>query len=160
QEFRLGLFGNNEKQSFLAERMFDLFDSKRDDVIDFGEFVRSMSIFHPNTPQEEKATFSFKMYDIGNTGFIQKEGVKKMITELLTESNLILSDDLIEAIIDKTFEEADSERDGKIDIGEWKDFVARKPSSLKYMTIPYLKDLTAAFPSFVLRSEKEEEIVD
>ncbi|XP_073305075.1 calcineurin B-like protein 4 isoform X3 [Primulina huaijiensis] len=161
EEFQLGLFRNNEKRSLLAQRMFDLFDSKHDGVIDFGEFVRSLSIFHPDTPQEEKVIFAFKIHDIGNTSFIQKEGVKKMIAEFLAESSLILSDDIIEAIIDKTFEEADSERDGKIDIEEWKDFVARKPSLLEnMMTVPYLKDLTTAFPSFVLRSEKEEEIVD
>ncbi|XP_073131208.1 calcineurin B-like protein 4 [Henckelia pumila] len=159
EEFQLGLFRNNDQWSFLAERMFDLFDSKHDGLIDFGEFVRSLSIFHPNTPQEEKVIFAFKIHDIGDTGFIQKEGVKKMMAELLAESNLILSDDIIEAIIDKTFEEADSERDGKIDIEEWKDFVARKPSLLKNMTVPYLKDLTSAFPSFVLKTEKEEEFV-
>ncbi|XP_073020450.1 calcineurin B-like protein 4 isoform X2 [Primulina eburnea] len=161
EEFQLGLFRNNEKRSLLAQRMFDLFDSKHDGVIDFGEFVRSLSIFHPDTPQEEKAIFAFKIHDIENTSFIQKEGVKKMIAEFLAESSLILSDDIIEAIIDKTFEEADSERDGKIDIEEWKDFIARKPSLLEnMMTVPYLKDLTTAFPSFVLRSEKEEETVD
>lgn len=48
-------------------------------------------------------TVAFKIHDIGNTGFIQKEGVKKMITELLTESNLILSDDIIEAMIAKAW---------------------------------------------------------
>lgn len=35
--------------------MFDMFDLKHDGVIDFGEFIRSLSIFHPDTPQEEKA---------------------------------------------------------------------------------------------------------
>ncbi|XP_073315808.1 calcineurin B-like protein 4 [Primulina huaijiensis] len=137
-----------------------MLNSKHDGVIDSGEFIRSLSIFHPSTPQEERAIFAFKIHDIGKTGFIQKEGIKKMITELLTETNLILSDDIIEDMIDKTFEEEDSERDGKIDLEEWKDFVGRKPSLLKNETIPYLKDLTTAFPSYVLRSEKEEEIVD
>lgn len=32
-----------------------MFDSKHDGVIDFGEFIRCLSIFHPDTPQEEKA---------------------------------------------------------------------------------------------------------
>lgn len=35
-------------------QIFDLFDVKRRGAIDFGDFVRSLSVFHPNAPQEEK----------------------------------------------------------------------------------------------------------
>ncbi|KAL0329937.1 UNVERIFIED_CONTAM: Calcineurin B-like protein 7 [Sesamum radiatum] len=174
EEFKLGLFRNSKEKSLFADRsvpygsavwkleltvlvliqMFDMFDFKHDGVIDFGEFVRSMSIFHPDTPQEEKAICTHTNL---STGFIEKEEVKEMIVEFLNESNLILSDDIIEAIIDKTFEEADSDKDGKIDIEEWKDLAVRRPTLLRNMTIPYLKDMTT-FPSFTMRSEREDEI--
>ncbi|KAH6801839.1 Calcium-binding EF-hand family protein [Perilla frutescens var. frutescens] len=138
-EFKLGLFRDSKQQSVLADRLFDMFDSKHDGVIDFGEFIRSLSIFHPDTPQQDKAVFAFNLYDIWETGYIEKEEVKEMIVELLKESNLILPEDIIEAIIDKTFEEADTEKDGKIDIEEWKEFAARKPALLRNITIPHLK---------------------
>ncbi|KAL0324186.1 UNVERIFIED_CONTAM: Calcineurin B-like protein 4 [Sesamum calycinum] len=103
EEFKLGLFRNSKEKSLFADRMFDMFDFKHDGVIDFGEFVRSMSIFHPTHLKKRKPF----------TGFIEKEEVKEMIVEFLNESNLILSDDIIEAIIDKTFEEADSDKMGR-----------------------------------------------
>jgi Ca2+-binding EF-hand superfamily protein len=31
-----------------------LFDQKRNGVIEFGEFVRSLTVFHPDAPEEQK----------------------------------------------------------------------------------------------------------
>lgn len=35
--------------------MFGLFDMRNDEAIDFGEFVHSLNIFHPNSTQRDKA---------------------------------------------------------------------------------------------------------
>lgn len=140
-EFKLGLFGDGKKMSLLADRvrhllysptvcffsctwitshdgaftgqMFDLLDSNHDGVIDFGEFVRSLNVFHPDTPQVEKAictdqismfyntllqmpqkhdqpqahgnvllcdfTVAFKLYDIWETGFIERGEVMRYL---------------------------------------------------------------------------------
>jgi serine/threonine-protein phosphatase 2B regulatory subunit len=57
------------------KQIFDLFDLKRNGVIDFGEFVRSLNIFHPETPLAEKIAFAFRLYDLRGTGYIEREEV-------------------------------------------------------------------------------------
>ncbi|GER57585.1 calcineurin B [Striga asiatica] len=153
EEFLLALFNCSSKKNILAERLFELFDIKRNGVIGFGEFVRSLNVFHPDTPQADKIEFAFRMYDLRHTGYIEREELKEMVMATLSESELSISDEDIEAIVNKTLEEADLNGDGKIDLDEWKELVAKYPSLIKNMTLPYLREITLAFPSFVMETE-------
>ncbi|KAL1315420.1 hypothetical protein AAHE18_16G258300 [Arachis hypogaea] len=141
EELQLALFQTPNGENFFLDRVFDLFDEKSKGVIDFDEFVHTLN--------------AFKLYDIRKTGFIEREELKQMVKAMLMESDMNLSDDLLEAIVDKTIADADKDKDGKISKEDWKVFVSRNPSILKNMTLAYLKDIACIFPSFIFKSDAE-----
>jgi serine/threonine-protein phosphatase 2B regulatory subunit len=75
EEFQLALFKSRKRENIFANRIFDMFDVKRKGVIDFGDFVRSLNVFHPNASLEDKIDFTFRLYDMDCTGYIERQEV-------------------------------------------------------------------------------------
>ncbi|GAQ84394.1 Calcium-binding EF-hand family protein [Klebsormidium nitens] len=161
EEFMQALFKNSNTNNLFAERVFELFDIKRNGVIEFGEFVRSLSVFHPRAPTNDKLAFAFKLYDLRQTGTIDIVEVEMMLTALMKETpDLDFSDEVIRHIVEQTFAEADTNQDGKIDQEEWAVMVEKHPNILKNMTLPSLRDITSDYPSFIFQSGVDDAPMD
>lgn len=149
EEFSLALFKTHKTNLFINQ-VFDLFDEEQNGAIDFGEFVRSMSVFHPRCPIQEKAAFAFRIYDLDDTGTISKEEIRILLKALLKDNqNLHIPDAAIDEIVERTFKEVDIDSNGTINLEEFKVLVNKNPSVISYMTLPILKELTTKFPSFI-----------
>uniref|UniRef100_A0A0E0G6L0 Calcineurin B-like protein n=1 Tax=Oryza nivara TaxID=4536 RepID=A0A0E0G6L0_ORYNI len=99
-------------------KVFDLFDMKHEQALGFEELAVALSIFHPDAPIHDKINY-------------------------LNHTDLV-----IETIIDKTFEEANTNKERKIDFEEWQALVNAHLCLPKNMTLTYLRDITMTFPKF------------
>mmetsp|Transcript_33198 Transcript_33198/g.86100 ORF Transcript_33198/g.86100 Transcript_33198/m.86100 type:complete len:213 (+) Transcript_33198:283-921(+) len=148
EEFILALFHGTHTGNLFHDRIFDIFDAKKNGVIEFGEFCRGLSVFHPKADTEDKIKFAFSIYDSDGSGYISKDELKDFLFALMREnSELQFSDEELDSVIEQTFHEVDLARDNKIHPEEWQEFCMKNPAVISYMTLPVLRDLVARFPT-------------
>ena len=66
-EFVYALFKVQSAGNLFTDRVFKMFDTKENDVIDFGEFVHALSVFHPKAALKDKAACALP-YQQNGTG--------------------------------------------------------------------------------------------
>ena len=153
-EFQLALFGREvnggKTRDLFSERIFACFDSARDGQLTFEEFVKGLSVFHPQATRNEKTEFAFRVYDLRGTGAIEREDVREMLEAVLRQSKaMTLTKEMMEAVLNKTFEDCDLTKDGVISRKEFKTLVEKNEKIIANMTMPSLERLTKVYPDFL-----------
>ena len=88
--------------------------------VDFTEFVKALAIFSNDCEKLEKVKFTFKVYDMDRDGYISNKDLFECL-QVMVGSNL--TDSQLQQIVDKTFIEADKDRDGLISFDEFESAV-------------------------------------
>jgi serine/threonine-protein phosphatase 2B regulatory subunit len=101
----------------LLERVISIFDTNKDNEIEFTEFISALSTFSDKDNKEGKLKFAFQVYDIDGDGFISN-GELFQVLKMMVGDNL--NDIQLQQIVDKTILEGDEDKDGKISFEEFK----------------------------------------
>lgn len=119
-----------------TNRIFSAFDSDNSNQIEFDEFIIGLSAMSANATIEEKASFCFKVYDIDGNHTIDKSELKQILSfSMQSNSQISISDDTLNAIVDKTFSQVDKNKDGDISLEEFTEAAKQNPSILNCVNI-------------------------
>lgn len=95
----------------LVQRIVAIMDGNQDGRVTFSEVARTLAILSPQTPKEAKLRFTFKMYDVDGDGRVSNKDLFEIL-RIMVGTNLTVVQ--VQQIVDKTFIEADLDRDGYI----------------------------------------------
>ncbi|KJE91491.1 calcium-binding protein p22 [Capsaspora owczarzaki ATCC 30864] len=101
----------------LAPRIIAVFDIEKADMVNFGQFLRVLSVFQADRSREDKVRFAFRLYDVDNDGFVSPADLHEVLKMLV---GVHVSEDQLRQIIDSTIQEADTiDHDGKLSFPEF-----------------------------------------
>jgi len=118
----------------LLQRIISVFDTNKDDEIQFSEFLSGLSIFTSKGNREAKLRFAFNVYDINGDGFISN-GELFQVLKMMVGSNL--NDVQLQQIVDKTMLEADKDKDGRVSFEEFGKMISNVDDIESKLTISF-----------------------
>jgi len=102
-------------KSNLTNRISETLATKDKKQIDFSKFIKTLSNFHYDNTTE-KFQFLFEIYDIDKDGYV---GNKDLFSTMKVMIGQDLSDSQIQNIVDKTIQDMDEDKDGKLSFSEF-----------------------------------------
>ncbi|EAY18179.1 EF hand family protein [Trichomonas vaginalis G3] len=132
-EFALMLGINNIQ---FAGKIFSAFDENPDQLLDFHEYVKGLSMASQRATLEEKASFVFNVYDADRSGKISRQELTDVMTLSLSENNGVkISPTSLNRIITATIQSMDENGDGEISLAEFITTARKNPAILNCVSI-------------------------
>lgn len=107
------------------DRICKVFSSSKDGELTFEDFLDMMSVFSENAPKSVKVEYAFRIYDFNEDDYICENDLKRVIQRLCGEQRL--SDDNVNALIQKIFEESDLDDDSQLSFAEFEHVISKAP---------------------------------
>lgn len=139
------------RQSFFAERFFDLFDKEKNGNIEVYLLLHGLRTL-ANGTSVEKLKFVFDVYDIDGSGKIEREELMTILTTCMEESSLFLGEDHLNDLTDVMFDAAGKDRNGSVTFDDLRQVVEKHPSILENLTLSATQWLKSSGPH---KTEKE-----
>ena len=132
---------NNQEEaaSFsVIDRLFDLFDSDGNGVVDFSELASGLSVLCGGS-RDEKARAAFSLFDYNGDGFITLEEMTRYLTSVFkvmyetqpgtADQMGVSAEDLATVTAEQAFEDADLNHDGRLSFAEFQKWYGQAPGA-------------------------------
>lgn len=135
------------KNSLLGKALFRLMDITRSGQINFRTWVVMLSALSPEALIDEKIKFAFNLYDDNGDGFIDKNDIVHLLTSAIAD----LTVEEAKIMINKAFEQADQDKDSRINISDYQQLANGSDSFFHAFTI----DIAGLLAHYNIISQEE-----
>jgi len=112
------------ERSPFVERLFAMFDTDRDGLVDLKEFIIGLSNVSGDV-REDKVRFAFELFDMDGSGYIEEPELRRIVraTNLASEKQL-------DRKVRWLLSQCDGDGDGKISLAEFEGLATRFPNAV------------------------------
>ncbi|NXS69137.1 CIB1 protein, partial [Pandion haliaetus] len=101
---------------------------EEDDSMSFEDFLEMLSVFSDSATSDIKSYYAFRIFDFDDDGILDKKDLEKLVNCLTGQGEESrLSNAEMEQLIQKILEESDIDKDGIINLSEFRLVVSRSP---------------------------------